>query len=128
MLGMTMTTKTKKTLLLTGILSAVLISYMGFNTANANPDQENETDVLKEKLKDLDWHSLEYFELIKRDSLTDSELTTAKQIAISDTRVSDALNSEPLKINSVGFIGNPTEIPVNGILYYMPTLVIKAYQ
>jgi hypothetical protein len=108
-----MTTKTQKTKLFIGVLFAVLITSVGFNTVNADPVKNNsDADSIHEKLQGLEWYSAEYFDIVKRDSLSDVELMNAKQIALSDTRITNMLKSNSLKINDIGFIGNPTEVPV----------------
>ncbi|MCA9811723.1 MAG: hypothetical protein KC483_02550 [Nitrosarchaeum sp.] len=106
-----MTTKTKKTILLSSLLAALILPLGNTAIAESNIST-SDADLLKEQVKDMDTTSKEYFDLIKRDPLTVNEMNLIKKIIRENSETSDELN-ESSKILAVSFVGNAKQIPVH---------------
>lgn len=75
--------------------------------------KQQDIEKLREKASKLDPTSREFFDLIKRDPLSDAELNKAKGIMMQDENLRTLLKDKTLEIRSVSFVGDYNTLPVN---------------
>ncbi len=87
-------------------------SNMDFAEAANSDVPKSNAEELREKTKDLDKYSREYFELVKRGPLDVSEIQKAKEIINGDKslKLSD---KNSIDIYAVSFTGDLNNVPVN---------------
>ena len=102
-----------KTALFVALTAAVLLSPItSIGTAVQESQEEPEVVELREKASRLDPTSKEFFDLIKRDELSDAEVRQARNIMRSDDRLRQMIDGGPLEITSISFVGNANTLPV----------------
>ena len=74
--------------------------------------QKKYVEELREKAAKLDPKSREFFELIKRDPLSNDELVTVKKIIKKDERLKKLIEDYSFEIRGVTFSGNANVLPV----------------
>ncbi len=98
-----------KTILFAGLIMTLMIPVSGISGANAaeltvsSPDNSNtqNMDALRQKLAQLQPDSEEYFNLVKRGPLTDTEFSHAKQIVLSDENVKNLMKADSFNVYDI---------------------------
>lgn len=111
-----MTTKTIKTTLFFALITSLVVPITGLNLISAEQTsdmKQQDIEKLREKASKLDPTSREFFDLIKRDSLSDAELNKAKGIMMQNENLRTLLKDKSLEIQSVSFVGDYSVLPVN---------------
>ena len=110
------TTSLVKTILFAGLIMTLIIPVTALNVADAakeNNSKQSDIEELREKIKNTDRKSKEYFDLIKRDALTDLETKQIKKLIKSDKELKNLYKNDSLDIAAVTFVGDTSVIPVN---------------
>lgn len=108
-----MTTKTSN-ILFAALAATIMLSFpmMGIDAAVQESQKKQKILELREKAGKLDHSSKEFFDLIKRDELSDAEMKQAKNIMRDDDRLRQMIDDDTLEIMSVSFVGNANTLPV----------------
>ena len=102
-----------KTVLFTALTAAMMLSFpmMGIEATVQESLEEQEMAELHDTSR-LDPTSEKFFDLIKRDELSDTEIEQAKNIMKSNDGLRQMIDNGLLEITSVSFVGNANTLPV----------------
>ena len=111
---------TKKTILITSLIASTATMILPFHMVGiaestvAEWSANDKIKELREKASKLDPTSREFFDLIKRDPLSDGELEKAKGIINKSIKVEELMNGDTNSFELVGIVysGNAIVLPV----------------
>lgn len=111
---MTMTTKTTKAILFSALILSVVITTVGLNTVWAgNGIDIQTTNELERDSTQSSQDSVEYFESVKPQPISNASYQEAKNIILSDDSIKKRISDKEFELmKKVGYIGNTDVLPI----------------